>query len=165
MTLSEIASHLKRRHGERFAPSTVWRFLDRHALTFKKNRAMRPARRPRWPGGAGGRCAARAAWLRSCTVSAVLRLWPRSPCARRPACGGQIVHHDVVRRSPHSCGSCTTDTATLLSEILSHEAVDMHGARCSISIICMQTCWPRAGTLVSQAPLYEQFFLVPFLHR
>ena len=39
ITLVEIADHLEQRHGERFAPSTVWRFLARHAQTFKKNRA------------------------------------------------------------------------------------------------------------------------------
>jgi transposase len=39
ITLAEIVAHLEREHGERFAPSTVWRFPDRHAQTFKKNRA------------------------------------------------------------------------------------------------------------------------------
>lgn len=39
ITLAEIAAHLEREHGERFAPSTIWRLLDRHAQTFKKNRA------------------------------------------------------------------------------------------------------------------------------
>ena len=50
ITLSEIAAHLERRHGERFATSTVWRFFDRHAMTFKKNRARQragPTRRRR----------------------------------------------------------------------------------------------------------------------
>src|ERR1044072_8313618 len=51
ITLSEIASHLERRHGERFAPSTVWRFLDRHAMTLKKHRARQRA------GAPGRRCA------------------------------------------------------------------------------------------------------------
>jgi transposase len=46
ITLFEIASHLQRRHGERFALSTVWRFLDRHAMTFKKNRARQRAGTP-----------------------------------------------------------------------------------------------------------------------
>ena len=46
ITLSEIASHLERQRGERFAPSTVWRFLDRHAITFKKNRARQRAGAP-----------------------------------------------------------------------------------------------------------------------
>ena len=47
ITLSEIAAHLEREHGERFAPSTIWRFLDRHAQTFKKNRARQRAGAPR----------------------------------------------------------------------------------------------------------------------
>ena len=48
ITLAEIAEHLEREHGERFAPSTIWRCLDRHAQTFKKNRTRQRA-------GAGGR--------------------------------------------------------------------------------------------------------------
>ena len=48
ITLTEIAAHLEREHGERFAPSTIWRLLDRHAQTFKKNRARQRA-------GASGR--------------------------------------------------------------------------------------------------------------
>jgi transposase len=48
ITLTEIAGHLERKHGERFAPSTIWRCLDRHGQTFKKNRARQRA-------GAGGR--------------------------------------------------------------------------------------------------------------
>jgi transposase len=48
ITLAEIAEHLERKHGERFAPSTIWRCLDRHAQTFKKNRTRQRA-------GAGGR--------------------------------------------------------------------------------------------------------------
>jgi transposase len=54
ITLVEIADHLARKHGERFAPSTVWRFLDRHSQTFKKNRARQRAgasRRGARPGG------------------------------------------------------------------------------------------------------------------
>ena len=39
MTLVEIAEMLLCEHGASFAPSTVWRFLDRHAMTLKKNRA------------------------------------------------------------------------------------------------------------------------------
>jgi len=37
ITLAELSDLLWREHGARFAPSTVWRFLDRHAMTFKKN--------------------------------------------------------------------------------------------------------------------------------
>lgn len=53
ITLAEIAAHLEDRHGEHFAPSTVWRFLDRHDQTFKKNCARQragQARRGRPPG-------------------------------------------------------------------------------------------------------------------
>jgi transposase len=46
MTLAEIADHLRREHDERFAPSTIWRFLDRHTMTFKKNGARQRARTP-----------------------------------------------------------------------------------------------------------------------
>ena len=41
ITLAEIAEHLAEVHGLRVAPSTVWRLLDRHGLTFKKNRARK----------------------------------------------------------------------------------------------------------------------------
>lgn len=47
ITLTEIAEHLERTQGARFAPSTIWRFLDRHGQTFKKNRARQRARTPR----------------------------------------------------------------------------------------------------------------------
>ena len=43
ITLVELAALLEREHGERFAPSTIWRFLDRRGLTFKKNRARQRA--------------------------------------------------------------------------------------------------------------------------
>jgi len=39
LTLVEIAELLKTQQGASFAPSSVWRFLDRHAVTFKKKRA------------------------------------------------------------------------------------------------------------------------------
>ena len=48
ITLEEIADHLLEAHGERFVPSVVWRFFDRRAITFKKNRARQRA-------GAAGR--------------------------------------------------------------------------------------------------------------
>jgi transposase len=37
ITLTEIAEMLLTEHGASFATSTVWRFLDRHAMTLKKN--------------------------------------------------------------------------------------------------------------------------------
>jgi transposase len=39
LTLVEIAEMLKSALGVSFAPSSIWRLLDRHAITFKKNRA------------------------------------------------------------------------------------------------------------------------------
>ena len=43
ITLAEIAGHMQKVHSERFAPSTIWRFLDRQAQTFKKNSARQRA--------------------------------------------------------------------------------------------------------------------------
>jgi transposase len=42
ITLVELAEML-REHGARFAPSTIWRFLDRHGMTLKKNGARQRA--------------------------------------------------------------------------------------------------------------------------
>lgn len=44
LTLVEIAHMLETEFGERFAPSSVWRFFDRHDISFKKNRARSRAR-------------------------------------------------------------------------------------------------------------------------
>lgn len=41
ITLAEIADHLEGSRGLRVALSTVWRLLDRHGQTFKKNRARK----------------------------------------------------------------------------------------------------------------------------
>lgn len=41
MTLAEIAEHLAQHHGLRVAPCTVWRFFERHEVTYKKRRRMR----------------------------------------------------------------------------------------------------------------------------
>ncbi len=43
ITPSELADLLKREHGASFAPSTIWRFLNRHGMTLKKNRARQRA--------------------------------------------------------------------------------------------------------------------------
>jgi transposase len=43
ITLVELSALLHSRHGARFAPSSVWRFLDRHGMTFKKNGTRRRA--------------------------------------------------------------------------------------------------------------------------
>ena len=39
ITLVELSKLLRKQHGASFAPSTIWRFLDRHGMTFKKNSA------------------------------------------------------------------------------------------------------------------------------
>ena len=38
-TLAELSDMLRVENGASFAKSSVWRCLDRHAITFKKNRA------------------------------------------------------------------------------------------------------------------------------
>lgn len=43
ITLVEIVERLEGDHGERFAPSSVHRFFQRRAITFKKNRSRRRA--------------------------------------------------------------------------------------------------------------------------
>ena len=43
VSLVELAELLRTGHGVSFAASTVWRFLDRHAMTFKKNSARQRA--------------------------------------------------------------------------------------------------------------------------
>jgi len=39
ITLGELVAHLDEVHGLTVGQSTVWRLLDRHGMTFKKNRA------------------------------------------------------------------------------------------------------------------------------
>lgn len=43
ITLAEIGERLAAEHGVRTAPSTVWLFLDRRGITFKKRRRTRPS--------------------------------------------------------------------------------------------------------------------------
>ena len=43
ITLTELADRLRQEHGASFARSTVWRFLHRQGITFKKNRARQRA--------------------------------------------------------------------------------------------------------------------------
>lgn len=43
ITLMEIVAHLEAAHGLRVAHSSVWRLLDRHGMTFKKNSARKRA--------------------------------------------------------------------------------------------------------------------------
>ena len=59
ISLVELAEMLRTRHGASFATSTVWRFLNRHGMTFKKNRARSGAGEDRRRRAAQGlvRCA------------------------------------------------------------------------------------------------------------
>jgi transposase len=43
ITLVELAEVLRAEHGVAFAASTIWRFLDRHEMTLKKNGARQRA--------------------------------------------------------------------------------------------------------------------------
>lgn len=43
ITLIEMAEMLRVEHAASFAASTIWRFLDRHAMTVKKNSARERA--------------------------------------------------------------------------------------------------------------------------
>lgn len=43
LTLAELAATLERERGVRVSLATVWTFLDRHAMTFKKRRRMQPS--------------------------------------------------------------------------------------------------------------------------
>jgi transposase len=43
ISLVEIGEHLLAAHGERFVPSVLCRFFDRHDITLKKNRACQRA--------------------------------------------------------------------------------------------------------------------------
>jgi transposase len=54
ITLVELADMLRREHDLHVALSTIWRFLDRHAMTLKKNRARQRARQARRAGAAAG---------------------------------------------------------------------------------------------------------------
>jgi hypothetical protein len=53
LTLEEIRGLLGER-GVRVGVSSVWRFFDRHGISFKKNRARRRAATRRRGGGAAG---------------------------------------------------------------------------------------------------------------
>ena len=54
ITLLEIQERLIQNGGERFSVSVLWRFFDRHGVTFKKDRARRGAAAPGRFGAAPG---------------------------------------------------------------------------------------------------------------
>ncbi len=81
ITLAELAELLHHDHGASFAISTIWRFLDRHDVTFKKNGTRQRAgtARRRWPGATPGSTTSltsiRGAWSSS-TRPAPRPRWP-----------------------------------------------------------------------------------------
>lgn len=44
LTLAEICLRLERARGEKVSPSMIWRFFDRHDITYKKSRRTRASR-------------------------------------------------------------------------------------------------------------------------
>ena len=55
LTLAEICARLERTRGEKVSPSMIWRFFDRHDITFKKSRRTRANRTgPTSLNGGGG---------------------------------------------------------------------------------------------------------------
>ena len=48
ISLAELCEMLRKEHGVHFSTSTIWRFLDRRGLTFKKNRARGGTGTPRY---------------------------------------------------------------------------------------------------------------------
>ena len=55
LTLAEICARLERTRGEKVSPSMIWRFFDRHDITFKKSRRTRVNRTgPTSLNGGGG---------------------------------------------------------------------------------------------------------------
>ena len=47
IALAEIAEHLQSEYGVRVVPATIWTFLDKRGLTFKKRRPMRASNNAR----------------------------------------------------------------------------------------------------------------------
>ncbi len=70
ITLVELATMLKRDYGAMFAPSTIWRFLDRHGMTFKKKRTPASRNDPTSPHGE--RCGSRR------SLTSIPRAWSSS---------------------------------------------------------------------------------------
>jgi transposase len=54
LTLAEIGARLERARGEKVSPSMIWRFFDRHDITYKKSQRMRASRIAPTSSNAGG---------------------------------------------------------------------------------------------------------------
>lgn len=46
LTLADLADYIRQTHGLRVAPSTIWRLLDRHDMTYKKTAHAAEQQRP-----------------------------------------------------------------------------------------------------------------------
>ena len=105
ITLGEIAEMLRREHGATFAPSTVWRFLDRHAMTVKKKRRTQPSRtgptsprgaRPGWTPGLSSIQPVSSSSMRP----ALRRRWRASMAAPNAASAVAQPFHTGIGRPP-----------------------------------------------------------------
>ncbi len=98
ITLAEIAACLEEVHGLRVAPSTVWRLLDRHGMTFKKtahaSEQQRPdvlARRQAWAEAQPGLMPERLVFIdETGTSTKMARRYGRAPRGQR--CQAAIPH-------------------------------------------------------------------------
>lgn len=54
LTLAEICARLERARGEKVSPSMIWRFFDRHDITYKKSLRTRASRTAPTCSNAGG---------------------------------------------------------------------------------------------------------------
>jgi len=102
ITLVELADMLRQEHGLHVAPSTVWRFLDRHAMTVKKNRTRQRARTgpTLWLDGRPGSTRSR---------NSIRNVWSLSMKPVHPpkwhACGAELnVVNVAARPSPTATG-------------------------------------------------------------
>jgi transposase len=105
ITLAEIVAHLQEQHDLAVAPSTVWRLLDRHGLSFKKNGARAAPSRSGLTSGSGGWPGSRRSpnWSRN-TSSSSTRPAPRpSPAGlggpRGPTRDGQTLRSGCQGRT------------------------------------------------------------------
>lgn len=114
MTLIELADMLRRDHGASFAPSPIWRFLDRHGMTIKKRRTPASRNDPTSPGLVRGPARSRSGASGShpdCRVT----IWsssmrparsPRWPaCAAVPDGGSAVAPPSRIVKIPEPCAS------------------------------------------------------------
>jgi transposase len=112
ITLVELADLLREQRGVSFAPSTIWRFLDRHDLTVKKKHTPASRRGPTSPRGArrgstSSLTSIRSAW--SSSMKPALRpRWPASTAAPNEARAADQPSRTGIgklRPSPAPCAS------------------------------------------------------------